>query len=323
MTQKQAQPLAKRLHAVMSLKDEPVTLKQLNSVFSEEKATTIRGRIYDNLGKLFKRVDKGVYIAIHPKTNKKALIVQGDGRKLDEIPDGFIDAIITDHPWEDKKSNKGGNRHFDGDYADTSFQYNEEDFKEKARVLKEGGFLVENLPEENANNFHYLYKLKCMAEEAGFKYFAQVPWTKGNFVANTGRKSKNMEVLLFMTKGEPRKLREDAKKIKATGEMHYMKGAAKMLPVAFDYQPAGRNDKKHKAEKPVELLEAIIDHITKPGEVVLDQFAGSLNIVLAALNRGRGCIAYEMNEEFVEKNIEHIEEECEVLGKIEEEKKAS
>ena len=30
-----------------------------------------------------------------------------------------------------------------------------------------------------------------MAEKSGFKYFAKVAWKKGNFISNTGRKSKN------------------------------------------------------------------------------------------------------------------------------------
>lgn len=306
------QPLAKRIHEAMP-ENQTFTFADVRKVFKDEKATTIRGRVYDNLNKLFKKVDKGVYMVIDPKTESKALVVQGDGRNLSEIPNESIDAIITDHPWEDKKSNKGGNRHFDGTYAESSFCYEESDFIEKARVLKEGGFLVENLPEENANNFEYLYHLKKMAIKAGFKYYAQVPWVKGTQVNNTGRKSKNLEMLLFMTKGEPRKLREDAKKIKATGEMHYMKGAARMLPIEFNHQPAGRKEKKHKAEKPVALLEEVIKCITQPGEVVLDQFAGSLNIVLAALNTDRACIAYELEDEFVQKALDDMEVDYDVI----------
>jgi len=34
------------------------------------------------------------------------------------------------------------------------------DFKEKARVLKDGCFLVEVLPAENENNYEYLYQIK-------------------------------------------------------------------------------------------------------------------------------------------------------------------
>ena len=30
-----------------------------------------------------------------------------------------------------------------------------------------------------------------MAKDNGFKYFAKMAWKKGNFISNTGRKSKN------------------------------------------------------------------------------------------------------------------------------------
>ena len=93
------------------------------------------------------------------------------------LEDGSIDCIITDHPWEDKKSNKGGSRDF---ATYDCFTYTVEDFKEKARVLKDGSFLVEMIPAENENNFDYLYALKKMAQEAGFKYYCKVPWKKGS-----------------------------------------------------------------------------------------------------------------------------------------------
>ena len=84
-------------------------------------------------------------------------VINGDGRDLSFLEDGSIDCIITDHPWLDEKANKGGNRNF-AKYD--TFEYTLEDFKEKARVLKDGCFLVEMLPAENATNFDYLYKIK-------------------------------------------------------------------------------------------------------------------------------------------------------------------
>ena len=39
-----------------------------------------------------------------------------------------------------------------------------QDFKEKARVLKDGCFLVEVLPAENENNYEYLYQIKKYAK---------------------------------------------------------------------------------------------------------------------------------------------------------------
>ena len=47
---------------------------------------------------------------------------------------------------------------------------------EKLRVLKPGHFLVEFLPEENGDNYEYLYRVKDLARKAGFEYYAKVPW---------------------------------------------------------------------------------------------------------------------------------------------------
>ncbi|MCD7737906.1 MAG: hypothetical protein LUH58_02545 [Lachnospiraceae bacterium] len=41
-------------------------------------------------------------------------MIEGDGRDLSMIEDGSIDSILTDHPWLDPKSNKGGSRFFCG-----------------------------------------------------------------------------------------------------------------------------------------------------------------------------------------------------------------
>jgi site-specific DNA-methyltransferase (adenine-specific) len=256
--------------------------------------------------------EKSIYTATNGK--QKAFIIAGDGRLLPEVPDDFFHAIITDHPWEDSKSNKGGNRHFDHSYAETSFQYLISDFQEKHRVLKPGCFLVENLPEENANNFEYLYRVKKLAEAAGFEYYAQVPWVKGTFVSNTGRKSKNSEMLVFFTKGKARNLRVDQKKKLKTQNLEFMSGTKYMLPVAFNFQPTPVKQKRHRAEKPIELLQSIIDHISLPEEVILDQFAGSMNIVKACLHSSRFCFAYEVNKQFVEDNLKFIEQEFTIKG---------
>lgn len=81
--------------------------------------------------------------------------------------------LITDHPYHLTASLKGGNRNF-ADYD--LFQYTEQDFNEKLRVLKPGHFLVEFLPEENGDNYEYLYRVKDLARKAGFEYSAKVPW---------------------------------------------------------------------------------------------------------------------------------------------------
>lgn len=175
------------------------------------KEPSIRARIYEGIDKgLFKRVSKGVYTV--NKKDSSCLLINGDGRDLSFIEDESIDCIITDHPYKIDKSLKGGNRDF-AQYD--SFQYTQKDFNEKARVMKQGCFVVEFFPEENSENYKYIYKCKEMAELAGLNYYTTVNWKKGSFVANTGRKAKNTEQILFFSKGKPKALKIDVKKEKA------------------------------------------------------------------------------------------------------------
>jgi site-specific DNA-methyltransferase (adenine-specific) len=49
----------------------------------------------------------------------------------------------------------------------------------------------------------------------------------------------------------------------------------------------------HPAQKPVRLMEALVELVTQPGQVVLDPFAGSGTTAVAARNLGRQYIAIE------------------------------
>lgn len=260
----------------------------------EAQKPSIRARVYEAVDKgILKKIAKGIY------QNNNCLLIQGDGKDLSFLEDGSIDAIITDHPYDIKAANNGGDRHF---ATYDCFQYSQEDFNEKARVLKDGSFLVEFLPEESALNYEYLYKIKKMAEAAGFKYYAKVPWKKGDFISNCGRKSKNTEDVMIFSKGEPRALRVDAKKDKADPSVkHFMKGCNGMLPTVFDFAKPAKKDMLHQAEKPVELLEAILDYVTQEDEIVLDQFAGSGVLGEACIKKNRRAILIELADEFIEK----------------------
>ncbi len=258
------------------------------------KKPSIRTRIYEAIDKgILVKISRGVF-----KT-KDCLLIEGDGKDLSFLGDSSIDCIITDHPY-DLKGNKGGNRNFADSYD--CFQYSQNDFNEKARVLKNGSFLVEFLPEESGDNWEYLTKIKEMAKIAGFKYYTKVPWKKGDFVSNCGRKSKNTEDVLIFTKGTARSLRPDAKKRKADPSFEYvMSGANGMLPTVFDYAKVIKKDTIHQAEKPIKLLETLIDYFTLPEEVILDQFAGSGVLGEACSNKNRKSILIEYNNEYISK----------------------
>ncbi len=280
-------------------KETSFTLHDAYNVNPTVNKASVRARIYERLGIDFERVNKGLYIT----KEKDCLLIEGDGRDLSFLKDGSIDSIITDHPWLDKKSNKGGNRNF-AEYE--TFEYTRENFEEKARVLKDGGFLVECIPAENENNFEYLYKIKKLAQECGLEYYAKVPWIKGTFVSNTGRKAKNSEDLMIFSKGKPRALRLDAKKTKALDIETYMSGTNGMLPTNFNVQAVPKQDKICQSEKPSELFEQLLEYITLENEIVLDQFAGSGSVGVACIKKHRKCILIEKAHEQVEKIVGRI-----------------
>lgn len=273
------------------------TLQEAYQESMEKPQETVRARIYEKIGVKFERVAKGVYRTINCE-EEQCLLIEGNGRDLSMLKDNSIDCILTDHPWLDRKSNKGGTR----DFAEYDcFRYTLNDFKEKARVLKEGCFLVEVLPAENENNYEYLYQIKNYAKKAGFLYYSKVTWKKGTFVSNTGRKAKNTQDIMFFSKGKARSMRIDKKKSDSTGQIHYMSGSNGMLPTMFDIQPVSKKNKIHQSELPVELCEEILEYVTYQGEIVLDSFAGSGAVGVAALNKKRSCILIEILKENIEK----------------------
>ena len=138
-------------------KNTQFTLKQAYAANPNVNPESVRARIYENLGITFDRIGRGIYIT----KDASCICMEGDGRDLSGIADNSIDCILTDHPWDDSRATKGGTRNF-ATYS--TFRYVQNDFDEKARVLKDGAFLCEIIPAESATNFDYLYEIKKMAE---------------------------------------------------------------------------------------------------------------------------------------------------------------
>lgn len=286
-------------------KDEAFTLEEAYKVNPGVNKESVRARVYEGLGVKFERLGKGLYIT----KDAQCVLIEGNGRDLSILQDSSIDCIITDHPWEDKKANKGGNRNF-SNYE--CFEYTLDDFKEKARVLKDGSFLVEVIPNENESNFDYLYNLKKMAQEAGFEYYCKVPWVKGSFKSNTGRNVKNREDLMIFSKGKARALKCDKQRgLDENGNpTRRMSGTNGMLPAEFNVQAVPKKEQIAQSEKPSLLFEQLLEYITLENEVVLDQFAGSGSVGEACLKTNRKCILIEKAKDCVDNIVSRLGMDC-------------
>ncbi|MCC8155120.1 MAG: hypothetical protein LIP01_13560 [Tannerellaceae bacterium] len=99
------------------------TLNEAYREHIDKPHETVRARIYDNLNVKFERIAKGVYKTID--ADEACVIIEGDGRDLSMIRDESIDCILTDHPWLDLKSNRGGTRKLEQYYC---FKYTQKRF---------------------------------------------------------------------------------------------------------------------------------------------------------------------------------------------------
>lgn len=74
----------------------------------------------------------------------------------------------------------------------------------------------------------------------------------------------------------------------------------KMIFNCIDWPRETEHEKIHPTQKPVKLLETLIELFTDPGDVVIDPVAGSGSTIVAAENLGRKAHGFEIKKDFCE-----------------------
>lgn len=82
----------------------------------------------------------------------------------------------------------------------------------------------------------------------------------------------------------------------------------KMIFNCMDWPRDNESEKIHPTQKPVELLETLIEIFTDPGDVVIDPVAGSGSTLVAAINKGRKAYGFEIKKNFYKDACKWIEE---------------
>lgn len=82
----------------------------------------------------------------------------------------------------------------------------------------------------------------------------------------------------------------------------------KMVMNCIDMERDTDTPKIHPTQKPVKLLERLIQIFTDPGEVVIDPCAGSGSTLLAAMNVGRKAYGFEIKKDFYREALKLLEE---------------
>jgi len=225
---------------------------------------------------------------------------------LKDIDDKSVDLVITDCPYhivsggctniprEDEPSGIFDRRNaFTKDTAKSGklFENNDIEFKdwlpEVYRVLKDNTHCYIMI---NARN---LKDLQVEAEKVGFSFQQILIWDKGNATPNRYYLNA-FEMILMLRKG-------NAKNINNMGTTNIIRTKNII------------GNKYHPTEKPVELMEILVENSSNENDLVMDCFMGAGATAIACRNLNRNFIGIEIDENYFTKTQERLEKEKQQL----------
>lgn len=217
---------------------------------------------------------------------------------MKEIPDESVDLIVTDCPYKIVQGGCSNNsvnfkamsgvlnkqRDYENEQKEyvkkgKIFKYNDIEFSdwlpEIYRVLKNDSHCYIMINGRNIKD------LQTEIEKAGFKYLNLLVWDKGNQTPNRWYMN-SVEFILLIRKGK-------AKKINNMGEKSILR-----VP------NLKKGTKLHPTEKPIKLMEILIQNSSNKNDIILDPFMGSGTTPVACINTDRKYIGFELDENYFE-----------------------
>lgn len=194
-------------------------------------------------------------------------IVQGDCvQVLKSLPDSTVDLVLTDPPYlvnyRDRSGrsvrNDGGSPEFLGAFSDLY------------RVLKPNSVCVCFYGWSRVDEFFSAWR------QAGFRPVGHIVWQK-DYASRAGLVEYRHEQAYLLAKGNPAR-------------------PAKPLADVQPWEYSG--NRAHPTEKAVGILTPLVRAFSKPGDIVLDPFAGSGSTAVATSLSGRRYIGIELEDRY-------------------------
>ena len=217
--------------------------------------------------------------------NKTKLINGNCLDTLKNIPNESIDLIVTDPPYpttsRGNAGNSGGMLQKDINKKGKVFTYNNINCKEYApefyRLLKDGSHCY-----VMTNHINLIDMLNTFTD-VGFHFIKSLIWNKGNKIMGQYYMSQ-YEYILFFRKGK-------GKKINNCGTSDILS-----IPNKKTKDKDGKNI--HDTEKPIELMEVLVNNSSQENELVLDPFMGVGSTGIACIKNNRNFIGIEIDENY-------------------------
>ena len=248
-------------------------------------------------------------------TNEYSLLFGDCLERMKEIPDGSVDMILTDPPYQTTQNK-----------WDSIIPF-EPMWEQLKRVVKPNAACVlfsaqpftTNLIYSNMKCFKYsmVWKKSKCGSPLTAKY---KPLTKHEDVNVFSLHKKTLKYYPQMSEGKPYKRKFTENKINNMG--FGIKGVetdnkgTRHPTTILDYpQQWRRQDQYHPTQKPVELMEFLIKSFSMENDTVLDFTMGSGSTGVACLNTNRKFIGIEMEEKYFDIGIKRMQEST-IKGEI-------
>ena len=241
------------------------------------------------------------------KSPKRNAIIHGNALAIMRTwPDACVDHCIADPPFNMSKKKGLGwafsshvtmQEAWDRFSDDDFFRFNVEWLREVCRVVKPNGNIIV------FGTYHNIYQIGFILQSVlDRRLLNSIIWYKPNAQPNiTARMlTESTEQLVWAVNGTP------SGKDKATGwTFNYWEAKAlnngKQLRNLWEFSvtPKGeRLDGGHPSQKPLSLVERLVQVATAPGDLVLDPFGGAGTLALAAERQKRHWLLIESAPEY-------------------------
>jgi site-specific DNA-methyltransferase (adenine-specific) len=230
----------------------------------------------------------------------KIELIHGDClEKMKDIPDDSIDLICTDPPY--KLTPRGSSGTMSGYWADDKAKcgkvFNHNDIEIEAflpefyRVLKDGThcYIMCN----HLNLPHFIEVINS----SKFKFVKCLIWDKQRKICGRYYMGQ-FEYIIMLRKGRERTINNC--------------GTSDILSIPLKRNKDNNGNNIHDSEKPVRLMELLIENSSNEGELVLEPFLGSGTTAVACKNLNRCCIGIEIDDKYfaiAEKRIKEAQQQ--------------
>lgn len=220
----------------------------------------------------------------------------GDCLKLmKNVPDESIDLIVTDPPY--KVTSRGNAGTMGGmvtkeiNLKGKVFKFNDIHCSEYAsefyRVLKDKSHCY------IMTNHINLYDMLTEFTKAGFHFTKSLIWDKGNKICCPYYMSQ-FEYILFFRKGKSKKINDC--------------GTSDILSVPNKKLKDKNNKNLHDTEKPIKLMQILIENSSNKENIILDPFMGIGSVPIACINTNRHYIGFELDEQYFDIACQRLDE---------------